>query len=233
MQARETPKFSIPAPWQASENRCALVRGSLASLTGMGDNAPARFAPRAPASRVYQHEEALLSRAPGTYAVFDTSLGKIVVRLFEKEAPQTVGNFVGLAEGTKEFTDPKTGKKAKRPFYDGLIFHRVIPQFMIQGGCPLGTGTGDPGYRFADEFHSSLRHDKPGKLSMANAGPGTNGSQFFITVAPTPWLDNRHTIFGEVVEGMDIAVKISETPRGPNDKPKQPVEMKTVKIERV
>jgi len=194
---------------------------------------PRLVEPTTARSGVYQSEEEILSRAPGTYAIFDTSLGKIAVRLFEKEAPQTVGNFVGLAEGTKEFTDPKTGKKAKRPFYDGLIFHRVIPQFMIQGGCPLGTGTGDPGYRFADEFHSSLRHDKPGKLSMANAGPGTNGSQFFITVAATPWLDNRHTIFGEVVEGMDIAVKISETPRGPNDKPKQPVELKSVKIERV
>ena len=155
-----------------------------------------------------------MSRAPGMYAVFDTSQGTIVVRLFEKEAPQTVGNFVGLAEGTKEFKDPKTGQKVKRPFYDGLVFHRVIPQFMIQGGCPLGTGTGDPGYRFGDEFHKDLKHDKPGKLSMANAGPGTNGSQFFITVAATPWLDNKHTVFGEVIEGMDIATKISEVPRG-------------------
>jgi peptidyl-prolyl cis-trans isomerase A (cyclophilin A) len=176
--------------------------------------------------------EAVLSRAPGTYAVFDTTQGTIVIKLFEKEAPQTVGNFVGLAEGTKEFKDPKTGQKVKRPFYDGLIFHRVIPQFMIQGGCPLGTGTGDPGYRFGDEFDKSLKHDKPGKLSMANAGPGTNGSQFFITVAPTPWLDNKHTIFGEVVEGMDIATKISEVPRGGGDKPKTPVELKSVKIER-
>ena len=131
-----------------------------------------------------------MSRAPGTYAIFETSQGTIVGLLFEKEAPQTVANFIGLAEGTKEFKDPRTGQKVKRPFYDGLAFHRVIPQFMIQGGCPLGTGTGDPGYRFDDEFHSSLRHDKPGKLSMANAGPGTNGSQFFITVAATPWLDN-------------------------------------------
>ena len=174
-----------------------------------------------------------MSRAPGTYAVFDTTQGTIVVRLFEKEAPQTVANFVGLAEGTKEFKDPKTGQKAKRPFYDGLIFHRVIPQFMIQGGCPLGTGTGDPGYRFGDEFHKSLKHDKPGKLSMANAGPGTNGSQFFITVAPTPWLDNKHTIFGEVVEGQDVADKISNAPRDSGDRPKTPITLKKVRIERV
>jgi peptidyl-prolyl cis-trans isomerase A (cyclophilin A) len=174
-----------------------------------------------------------VSRAPGTYAVFDTSQGTIVARLFEKEAPKTVENFTGLAEGTKEFTDPRSGQKTKRPFYDGLVFHRVIPEFMIQGGCPLGTGTGDPGYRFGDEFHPTLRHDKPGKLSMANAGPGTNGSQFFITVAATPWLDNKHSIFGEVIEGMDIATKISKVPRGANDKPKEPVVVKSLRIERV
>jgi peptidyl-prolyl cis-trans isomerase A (cyclophilin A) len=178
-------------------------------------------------------EEETLTRKPGTYAIFDTSQGRIVARLFETEAPNTVANFVGLAEGTNEFKDPSTGQKVKRPFYDGLRFHRVIPQFMIQGGCPLGTGTGDPGYRFADEFHPSLRHDKPGKLSMANAGPNTNGSQFFITVAPTPWLDNKHAIFGEVVEGLDLAIKISELPRGANDKPTVPVVVTSLRIERV
>jgi peptidyl-prolyl cis-trans isomerase A (cyclophilin A) len=174
-----------------------------------------------------------LTRTPGTYAILETSQGEIVCRLFEKEAPKTVENFVGLAEGTKKFTDPKTGQKAKRPFFDGLAFHRVIPQFMIQGGCPLGNGTGGPGYRFADEFHASLRHSAPGKLSMANSGPNTNGSQFFVTVAATPWLDNRHTIFGEIIEGQDIANKISEVPRDSSDRPRTPVVLQRVRIERV
>jgi peptidyl-prolyl cis-trans isomerase A (cyclophilin A) len=174
-----------------------------------------------------------VTRAPGTYAVLETSQGSMVCRLFEKEAPKTVANFVELAEGMREFSDPRTGQKTKRPFYDGLTFHRVIPDFMIQGGCPLGTGTGGPGYRFADEFHPSLRHDAPGKLSMANAGPGTNGSQFFVTVAATPWLDNRHTIFGEVVEGQDVAVKISQVARDSSDRPRTPVVLQHVRIERV
>jgi peptidyl-prolyl cis-trans isomerase A (cyclophilin A) len=174
-----------------------------------------------------------MSRPSGTYAIFETTQGNIVVKLLEKEAPKTVENFVGLAEGTKEFTDENTGKKVKKNFYDGLGFHRVIPQFMIQGGCPQGSGRGGPGYRFADEFHPSLRHSKAGKLSMANAGPGTNGSQFFITVAATPWLDNKHTIFGEVIEGQDVADKISNLPRDSNDRPKTPVVMNKVRIERV
>ena len=144
----------------------------------------------------------------GLYATFVTSLGNIVCKLHEKEAPLTVENFIGLASGTKEYVNSKTGEKETGKFYDGLIFHRVIPNFMIQGGCPLGTGTGNPGYKFGDEFSPNLKHDKPGILSMANSGPNTNGSQFFITVVPTPWLDNKHTIFGEVVEGMDVAEKI-------------------------
>ncbi len=153
--------------------------------------------------------------------------------MFEKEAPQTVANFIGLAEGAKEFADPKTSQKTKRRYYDGLTFHRVIPDFMIQGGCPLGTGTGGPGYKFADEFHPSLRHSATGRLSMANAGPNTNGSQFFITVAATPWLDKRHTIFGEVVEGQDVADNISKLPRDSNDRPRTPVILQHVRIERV
>src|SRR5271154_6097494 len=167
-----------------------------------------------------------MTRAAGTYAIFETSLGDIVVKLLDKEAPKTVENFIGLAEGTKEFVNPMTGKKEKRTYYDGLVFHRVIPQFMIQGGCPRGDGRGGPGYSFADEFHPSLKHSKAGKLSMANAGPNTNGSQFFITVAPTPWLDNRHAIFGEIVEGQDVADKISKLPRDGSDRPKTPVTFK-------
>src|ERR1700749_5033819 len=162
-----------------------------------------------------------MTRPPGTYPIFETSQGDIVVRLLEKEAPNTVANFAGLAEGTKEFTNEKTGKKEKRPFYDGLVFHRVIPDFMIQGGCPEGSGRGGPGYKFADEFHPTLNHSKPGLLSMANAGPNTNGSQFFVTVAATPWLDNRHSIFGEVVEGYDVVEKISKLPRDSSDRPKK------------
>jgi cyclophilin family peptidyl-prolyl cis-trans isomerase len=157
-----------------------------------------------------------------TYAVFDTTEGRFKVKFFEKEAPNTVKNFTDLAEGVK------TGK----PFYNGLVFHRVIPDFMIQGGCPQGTGRGGPGYNFPDEFHPSLKHSKPGLLSMANAGPNTNGSQFFVTVAATPWLDNRHSIFGEVVEGYDVVEKISKLPRDGSDRPKQDVRINTVTIER-
>src|SRR5665213_2350726 len=142
------------------------------------------------------------------FAIFETSLGTIKLQLFPDKAPKTVENFVGLAKGTKEWTDPNTGKKEKKPLYNGTVFHRVIPNFMIQGGDPLGKGTGGPGYQFGDEFSPDLHHSKPGILSMANAGPGTNGSQFFITVAATPWLDGKHTIFGEVVDGMDVVNKI-------------------------
>jgi len=164
-------------------------------------------------------------------ANFDTSEGNFTVRLFEEEAPKTVANFVGLAEGTKEWNDPKSGSKVKKPYFDGLIFHRVIDNFMIQGGDPLGTGTGGPGYKFADEFSPKLRHDKPGLLSMANAGPNTNGSQFFITLVPTPWLDNRHSIFGEVIAGMDVVQKIGKTPTSqPGDRPLKPITIRTIGI---
>jgi peptidyl-prolyl cis-trans isomerase A (cyclophilin A) len=156
------------------------------------------------------------------YALFDTTAGKFKVRFFPDKAPRTVENFVSLADGTK------TGK----PFYDGTVFHRVIPDFMIQGGDPQGTGRGGPGYQFADEFHAELRHTQPGLLSMANAGPNTNGSQFFVTVAATPWLDNKHSIFGEVVEGYEIVKQISLLPRNSQDRPVKEVKINTVTIER-
>ncbi len=153
--------------------------------------------------------------------------------MFEKEAPKTVANFVGLAEGTKEFTDPATRTKATRPFYDGLIFHRVIADFMIQGGCPNGTGMGGPGYQFEDEFAPNLKHGKEGMLSMANAGPNTNGSQFFITLAATPWLDNKHTVFGEIAEGLEVIRAIGKTQTARQDRPAKDIKIESVKIERV
>ncbi len=171
----------------------------------------------------------------GTYAVFDTTKGMILCRLFPEKAPETVKNFIGLAEGTKEWTDPKTGTKVKKRFYDGLIFHRVIPDFMIQAGCPLGKGTGGPGYKFKDEFDPSLKFDRPGLLAMANAGPNTNGSQFFITEVPTSWLNNKHTIFGEVLKGMDVVKAIARVPveSKRTNKPREDVVMKKVEIIRV
>jgi peptidyl-prolyl cis-trans isomerase A (cyclophilin A) len=159
-------------------------------------------------------------QAPDTFEVagegtlqvrFHTSMGIISATLFEKEAPRTVANFVGLATGASAWLDPHTGEEVSRPFYDGLVFHRVIPEFMIQFGCPVGKGTGGPGYRFRDEFAPGLKHDRPGMLSMANAGPNTNGSQFFITEVPTPWLDGKHAIFGEVTEGLELIKDIART----------------------
>lgn len=166
------------------------------------------------------------------YAHLETSLGKISIRLFHDKVPNTVDNFVGLAEGTIEWTDPKTKEKKKTPYYDGTIFHRVIPGFMIQGGDITGTGMGGPGYRFKDEFHPELRHDKPGILSMANAGPNTNGSQFFITTVPTPHLDNRHSVFGEVVSGMDVVEAIAKVARDGRDKPRENVVINKITVER-
>jgi peptidyl-prolyl cis-trans isomerase A (cyclophilin A) len=167
---------------------------------------------------------------PGLYAIFDTTLGEVTCRLFPEQAPKTVANFRGLAEGTREFVDSKSKARAKRPYYDGLVFHRVIPNFMIQGGCPEGIGTGGPGYQFEDEFSKDLGFDRRGMLAMANAGPNTNGSQFFITVAPTAWLNNKHTVFGEIVKGYDVVEKIAAVPRDRRDRPETPVVMKSVKI---
>jgi len=168
--------------------------------------AVALSAPAAGAQTPTKHKDKKM--ADTMYATFKTSLGEIVVKLFPEKAPKTVENFVGLAEGTKEWKDPRSGQMVKKPLYDGTMFHRVIPQFMIQGGDPLGNGTGGPGYKFADEIGPDNKFSKPGLLAMANAGPNTNGSQFFITEIPTPWLDRGHTIFGEVVKGFELVTKI-------------------------
>ena len=165
--------------------------------------------------------------------MLNTSEGQIVCRLFEKDAPKTVANFIELAEGKRDWTHPVTREKSQNKLYDGTIFHRVIPDFMIQGGDPAGTGMGGPGYQFEDETKDSPhRFDKHGKLAMANAGPNTNGCQFFITVAPTEWLTGKHTIFGEVIEGQDIVEKISRVARDRQDKPHKPVVLESVTIER-
>ena len=171
---------------------------------------------------------------PGTgdlYARFVTSQGNVMIKLEEQGAPNTVKNFVGLATGSMEWTDPNTRQKVRRPYYDGLVFHRVIPGFMIQGGCPLGQGTGGPGYKFEDEFNPRLRHDRPGVLSMANSGPATNGSQFFIPEAPTHPLDDRHSVFGYVVGGIDVVHKLANVPRGLRDKPSNPEDATLQKVE--
>ena len=166
------------------------------------------------------------------YATLKTSMGDIVIQLFEDKAPKTVANFIELATGVKEWTDPKTKEKVKRPLYNGTIFHRVIPGFMIQGGDPLGNGTGGPGYRFEDEFHADLKHSKIGILSMANAGPNTNGSQFFITYKATPWLDGRHSVFGEVVKGQNVVDAIGNAPRDSRDRPVKDIVLEEVVITR-
>ena len=166
------------------------------------------------------------------YAHFTTSEGNFSARLFD-ETPNTVANFAGLADGSKEWTDPRSGRKVNQPYFNGTVFHRVIDGFMIQGGDPLGQGTGGPGYTFADEFHPKLKHDKPGILSMANRGPNTNGGQFFITLAATPWLDNKHSVFGEVTDGMDVVKKIGSTATSkPGDRPVKPITIQSVVIER-
>ena len=200
-------------------NSAVFLLASFAAL-----QAPQATKPAAPAAP---------QRPPGLYATITTSMGSIVCQLFEKEAPLAVANFVGLARGTKEWTDPKTRQKVKRPLYPGTTFHRVIPGFMIQGGDPLGDGTGDPGYSFKDEISPALKFDQPGRLAMANTGrPGTNGCQFFITEVPYPTLDGNYTIFGQLVEGLDVVKKIVNVPRDANDKPSSPVVIRAIRVQR-
>jgi peptidyl-prolyl cis-trans isomerase A (cyclophilin A) len=169
----------------------------------------------------------------GYYAAIVTDFGTIVFELYEKQAPKTVKNFVDLALGNKEWIEPNTGQKVKKPFYNGLIFHRVIPNFMAQTGCPKGDGTGGPGYEFEDEFSDDLLFDRPGRVAMANRGPNTNGSQIFITVVPTPWLNKKHTIFGQVVRGLDVVEKIVSVPRDYRDKPLSPIYIRKVLVKRI
>lgn len=168
----------------------------------------------------------------GTFAIFSTTHGTFRAELYPQYAPRTVENFIQLAEGKKVYKAGHKTKKITYPFYNGLTFHRVVSRFMIQGGCPKGTGRGGPGYNFADEFSPYLKHDKSGLLSMANSGPNTNGSQFFVTVAPAPWLDNKHSIFGRVVEGYSVVEKISEVRVDKNSKPESPVKINTLRIVR-
>ena len=167
-----------------------------------------------------------------TFAHFHTTRGDFTVELFDDKAPKTDANFANLADGSKEWKHPKTGESHKKPFYDGLVFHRIIEGFMIQGGDPMGQGFGGPGYQFEDEFHPDLRHDRAGILSMANAGPNSNGSQFFITLGPTPHLDRKHSVFGRVVDGLDVVEKIGRVQTDRNDRPATPVVMNKVTIER-
>lgn len=208
-----------------------LFAHSIAAQSASSKSPPAHPVPRPgqPAPAVELPSE------PGLYAVIYTSLGNIVCRLFETEAPKTVANFVGLAKGTKAWTDPETGKAKHTPLYSGTLFHRVIPGFMIQGGDPLGDGTGTPGYHIDDEIDSNLGFDKPGILAMANSGPNTNGSQFFITVAPAPHLNGHYSIFGQVVSGQDVADAISQVPRDENndDRPLKPVKILRIAIRRM
>ncbi len=171
-----------------------------------------------------------LGLGKGLYAVFETSLGQMTCRLEDEKVPETVKNFVDLATGAKEYVDPRTGQKSTEPFYNGTIFHRIIKNFMVQGGDRLGQGSGGPGYRFKDEFHPTLKHSGAGILSMANAGPNTNGSQFFITLVPTPWLDGKHSVFGKVVKGEDVLTSLGNVATGQMDRPREEAKLISVKI---
>lgn len=197
--------------------------------------------PAAPAATTAKPAVPAVSAAkhgPGVYAHITTNHGAMIARLFDKDVPRTVENFVGLAEGKKPWRNPRTKTMVRRPYYNNLTFHRIMSGFMIQGGDPEGTGVGGPGFTFADEFTPKLRHSKAGILSMANSGPNTNGGQFFITLAPTPWLNDRHSVFGELVEGVDTLMAIGKVPTNgkggnPPNKPLKPVIIKSVRIERV
>ncbi len=217
----------------------ATCQGELKSVEQAKKTLEKKLSAAPPAPQINVEEAAKsLGIKPGDklFATFDTTMGKMVAELYWDKAPNTVLNFVQLAEGKKEWTDPRTNKPSNKPLYDGSKFHRVIPDFMIQGGDPLGMGTGGPGYKFADEFHPDLKHTVPGILSMANSGRNTNGSQFFITEKATPWLDNKHSVFGKVTEGAELIPTITRVEKDPKDgsnsKPKVDIILKKVTIGR-
>ena len=213
---------------------CVIACAVLAPVVARGQAAATSEAPKSSTQPSRQQGAPVtLPPEPGEYAVIYTSMGDIVCRLFDKTAPKTVANFTGLATGKKAWTDPETGTLKHTPLYSGTTFHRVIPGFMIQGGDPLGTGEGTPGYNFNDEIDPNRSFDKPGILAMANSGPNTNGSQFFITVTPQPRLDGHYSIFGEVVSGQDVADAISQVPRDEDDKPLKPVKILRIAIRTV
>ncbi len=227
------PAETAPEPTEAGQSPGAAEAAEAAPKAAAKARRTAQPAKQQPPPRRFRKMYAIFEIQHG-----DQDLGTVKAELFFRRAPKTVENFVGLAEGTKSFQERdasrgKVGEMVRRPFYEGLTFHRVIPNFMIQGGCPLGDGTGGPGYTFEDEFHANLLHNREGILSMANAGPNTNGSQFFITLGPTPHLDRRHSVFGQVVEGMDVVEKVAAVPRQRgNDKPLTDVVIRKVTIVR-
>jgi peptidyl-prolyl cis-trans isomerase A (cyclophilin A) len=208
----------------------AFLSLTIPCLTQTHRPTPARPAPK---SKAPELPNVPLPAEPGLYAVLYTSMGNIVCRLFDKEAPKTVANFRGLATGTKPWTDPATGRTRHTPLYSGTTFHRVIPDFMIQGGDPTGTGNGAPGYKIDDEIDPNLKFDRPGILAMANSGPNTNGCQFFITVAPAEHLNGSYSVFGEVVSGQEVADAISKVQRNSADKPDEPVKITAIAIRTV
>ena len=225
--APETPAAPIEKPAAPTETPAAPAEKP-ASPAGK----PAATTEK-PAAEPETAKPSAVKHGPGVYAHITTNHGTMVARLFDKDAPRTVENFVALAEGKKPWRNPRTNTMVRRPYYNNLTFHRIIPGFMIQGGDPEGTGMGGPGFEFADEFNPKLRHSKAGILSMANRGPNTNGGQFFITLVPTPHLNDRHSVFGELVEGMDTLAAIGKVPTGVQNKPIKPVVIKSVRIERV
>ncbi|MEZ4433272.1 MAG: peptidylprolyl isomerase [bacterium] len=210
--------------------RTRTLLRSLLALVAVSLALPALAAPAIVDPELKAAVAGVKGDGPDLLATFTTNLGQINCRLFFDRSPKTVANFAGLATGNKAWTDPKTGKEVKgKPLYDGLIFHRVIPEFMIQGGDPKGNGTGGPGFQIKDEFHPDLKHDRGGLLSMANAGPDTGGSQFFVTEKATPWLDGRHAIFGECKD-VDVVKKIARVPVEPGNRPKAPVNLEKLEI---